>query len=936
LKRKIPVAVLLVVLGLWLGLRRGRRVESAPLDKHPAQAAFLVTFGLDDQTFGAGNEQNDWNGSVTCPSCQIAGWQFDSHDELTGTSWKCSTRRELYWDTPYERKLERTTQTSRVTRKGILIELAKPTSEAIRVETRQGSFSFPGNLVIGDAPKYFLSSRVSVAAVPASEALATNPAEVEDYPSLTETRDGTLWMAYQSWADGADRIFVRRRSNGVWANPEEVTESTGDYFRTAIAQDGAGRVWVVWAAQVDSNFDLYAGSFDGTRWSGIERLTSAPNSNIFHTLIADAKGNLYLAYQSARSGNFDIYMRIFDGRTWSPEIQVSSDPANDWEPALAVAPDGSVTVLWDTYANGSYNVVGRTWHAGTLGPLLPITHSSAFAARVSAQYDQQGRLWLAWDQGDFNWGKDFGFAIPASGRGLLTRRQTRVAVIEDGRLVQTLSPISECVPVDLSLVYHHPTIRLDAAGNPWVFFRTRINLPVTQAQAQFRALWRLEATTYRSGRWTPMIEFTQGYGRIDMPVAVTLQNDGKLAVAWVTDGRQWPLGRPQEPDVRFATIPSSPAQAAPEFVAYQPPADYLPPSHPQEAEDIQRVREYRVNIGGQTLRIARGDMHRHTDESWDGNRDGSLDDAYRYALDAAGFDYLGVTDHKGDPEDTAGYSWWRIQKAVDLYTIPGRFTPLYSYERSVRWPNGHRNVFFALRGRPIFDIPEEEQKGAIGASGLFAHLRRLGGVAVPHTSATGAGTDWRDYDPVLQPLVEIYQGYGQDYGGSQEMPGGPRAPTLEQAGRFAGGFVSDAWAKGIKMGVEASSDHVSTHISYACFYVTQLSREGILAAMKSRHSYAATDNIIVDLRMGDYFMGDAFQAANVPPLKVDISGTGPLGRVDVIRNNLIVYSTESTNSQMRLTWVDAHPLEGQAWYYVRVEQSDGQLCWSSPIWVERK
>ena len=206
----------------------------------------------------------------------------------------------------------------------------------------------------------------------------------------------------------------------------------------------------------------------------------------------------------------------------------------------------------------------------------------------------------------------------------------------------------------------------------------------------------------------------------------------------------------------------------------------------------------------------------------------------------------------------------------------------------------------------------------------------------PHTSATGAGTDWRDSDPDLQPIVEIYQGYGQDFGGSQEMPGAPRAPTLKEAGRFAAGFVSDAWAKGIKMGVESSSDHVSTHISYACFYVNQVSREAILAAMKGRHSYAATDNIFVDLRMGEHFMGDSFQAPSVPPLTVYVSGTGPLGRVEVIRNNLIVYTTGGTSSEMRFTWVDAHPLEGEAWYYVRILQSDGQICWSSPIWVQRQ
>jgi hypothetical protein len=927
-KRKILIVVSMIALSISLGLRRERRAVSAPVVENPGRHAFLIQFGLDDKA------EVDWTGNVSCSSCRVSGWQFSSSDTVSGKSWKCSTRRELYWDTPYERRMKHTSTRSKVTHKGILIELERQELEPIRVGTRQGAFSFSGSLVIGDAPQSYLNGRASATAVPATEALATDSPEAVDYPSITETQDGTLWLAYQAWTDGGDRVLVTRFAHSEWSPPESVTDSPGDYFRTAIAQDSAGRIWVVWAAQVDSNFDLYARSYEAGHWARIERLTSAPNSDIFHTMTRGADGKLYLAYQSARSGSFAVYMRILDGHEWSPEIKVSSDSGDNWEPALAAAPDGSVTILWDTYARGNYDIVARTWREGKLGPEFPIAQSGASEARVSAQYDPQGRLWMAWDEGDWNWGKDYGLAISESGRGLLVRRQTRVAVLGNGRLLETANSISESVPEDLRQVFHHPTLRLDSSGNPWVFFRTRVNLPQTHDRSQFRALWRLEATTYRNGHWTPMIEMTQGYGRIDMPASVFPRRDGSLAVAWSCDGRTWPLGRPLQSALRFATIPSGAAGAPFEFVNYKPSDDNLAPSHPNEDADLERIHAYRANLDGRSLHIVRGDMHRHTDESWDGNRDGSLDDAYRYALDAAGFDYLGVCDHKGDEEDPAGYSWWRIQKAVDLYTIKGRFTPLYSYERSVQWPNGHRNVFFTLRGRPILNIPSTEESGEVGASKLYEYLRRYGGVVAPHTSATGAGTDWRDSDDELQPIVEIYQGYGQDFGGSQEMPGAPRAPTEQQAGRFATGFVTQAWAKGIKMGVEASSDHVSTHISYACFYVNQVSRDAIMAAMKARHSYAATDNIVIDLRMGGHFMGDSFQASSVPTLNVYISGTATLARIEVIRNNLIVYSTRGANSEMRFSWLDNHPQEGQSWYYVRLEQSDGQICWSSPIWVQ--
>ena len=41
---------------------------------------------------------------------------------------------------------------------------------------------------------------------------------------------------------------------------------------------------------------------------------------------------------------------------------------------------------------------------------------------------------------------------------------------------------------------------------------------------------------------------------------------------------------------------------------------------------------------------------------------------------------------------------------------------------------------------------------------LYRYLKELGGICAVHTSATSMGTDWRDNDPVVEPIVEIYQG----------------------------------------------------------------------------------------------------------------------------------------------------------------------------------
>ena len=61
------------------------------------------------------------------------------------------------------------------------------------------------------------------------------------------------------------------------------------------------------------------------------------------------------------------------------------------------------------------------------------------------------------------------------------------------------------------------------------------------------------------------------------------------------------------------------------------------------------------------------------------------------------------------------------------------------------------------------------------------------------------------------------------------------------------GFVDLALEKGYKLAFQASSDHVSTHLSYCNIYATAVTREAVLDGFKKRHVYGATDNILADV-----------------------------------------------------------------------------------------
>jgi hypothetical protein len=369
---------------------------------------------------------------------------------------------------------------------------------------------------------------------------------------------------------------------------------------------------------------------------------------------------------------------------------------------------------------------------------------------------------------------------------------------------------------------------------------------------------------------------------------------------------------------------------------------------------VARIRAHRVDSGGRSFRIFRGDLHRHTDLSLDGANDGSLLDAYRYARDPADMDFLGVSDHTDGVDDL--YAWWRTQKIADIFQAPGSFVAFYGYERSVEYPNGHRNVFFAGRGARITPISDGEVSGYEGTETLYSYLRRRDGFSIPHTTGRTSGTDWRDSDPRYEPLVEIYQGMRDSY----EDPDAPRplgrgpawfdpsAPVPRASSSIGSpsfrrsGFVSHALSKGYRLGFIASSDHVSTHLSYAFLIAETLTPEDLLEAVRARRTYAATDNILLDVRFqgsdGEHLMGEAFASSWPIRVRVRVIGTAPIRQVDVIRDNVVVHSVQPGTDEVEFTYVDdatpAGPVApAERYYYVRVVQEDGAMAWGSPAWV---
>ena len=81
-------------------------------------------------------------------------------------------------------------------------------------------------------------------------------------------------------------------------------------------------------------------------------------------------------------------------------------------------------------------------------------------------------------------------------------------------------------------------------------------------------------------------------------------------------------------------------------------------------------------------------------------------------------------------------------------------------------------------------------------------------------------------------------------------------------------------------------------------------------------------------------MGDSIRINEIPQVRVSVRGTGPIHNIQIIKDNAYVYTVRPGVREAAFTFRDADARPGESYYYVRVQQEDGQMAWASPIWVD--
>jgi len=294
-----------------------------------------------------------------------------------------------------------------------------------------------------------------------------------------------------------------------------------------------------------------------------------------------------------------------------------------------------------------------------------------------------------------------------------------------------------------------------------------------------------------------------------------------------------------------------------------------------------------------------GNLHSHTSYS-DGV--GTPEDAYIYARDSAGIDFLAVTDHQNSLS-TEEYSDIRTQ--AENYTQDGVFVAIAGQEWTT--DSGHANVFEADHVFTSWTITElYEELGGSEWTATFNH----------------------PYDP-----LEAFDSFDYSFKGDAGMN------SMEVRNGFEIEQYIIALDKGWHIGVDGSQDnHEANWGDGPCWTVVLapfLTKQNILDAMANHRSYSTWDrNFELRFQANGRWMGESFSGVGDLSFYIDLYDPDTDDKINVVE----LYEDGSVIDTVFLdttyfTWEPTiEPNLGDHYYFITVNQLDQDNVVSSPIW----
>jgi len=322
-----------------------------------------------------------------------------------------------------------------------------------------------------------------------------------------------------------------------------------------------------------------------------------------------------------------------------------------------------------------------------------------------------------------------------------------------------------------------------------------------------------------------------------------------------------------------------------------------------------------------------GDVHQHSAHS-DGI--GTADEPYLRARHLYGDDFVALTDHESFLGKRIGPGEWRyLTRVAERHDEAERFATLIAFEWTGKmYPGpGHKVVYLPDAEGAVISRDDLSEGAA-----LVSAAAEAGAFAVPH-HVGWTGADEGAHHEKHQPVWEIcschgcYEHFAHELGQRGDLRDQMVDAVLRRGHRF--GFIASSDGHGLLYhhGMARKRDPFRTGL--AAVQAVDRTRDSILDAMRNRRCYATSGvKILLDMRADGRPMGSAFAEISEVTIEGVATGTGPLESLELVGPDGVVAVGRVEGAGAQLSARAAAP-----WLYLRVRQKDGEMAWSSPVFM---
>ena len=766
------------------------------------------------------------------------------------------------------------------------------------------------------------------------ECLTSDDTSYTDSPGIASDRKGTAWIVWLNrLKNDREVVCTRQYRNGKWSDTARITPDEGKYENPCIACTEHASPMAAWIRLKGDKWIIESSLYDGEKFGEVKTAVSNVSKVKNPCLIAGENGTFWLAWEAYKNGKFKIFLKEYKRKSWGKAVEVTNGEKNSYEPALALDKSGRVWIAYSVAEKGQKNICLTYYEpkTGKLGKVTMVAIKETYPYANSSPdviCDVEGKVWITWERR----------GVYKPGITAFGRMTCQVVCYDKGKLY-TVAPQSQAysgMEVFKGENDRFSHLAFDGHQRLWLFSR---------CSHTKRRSWGIRASLLEADRgWRLADSLIQKFpGRLDK-VQVALVEKDNFLIAWQGDDYlAAPITRVKSNIYVAKVLIPSPEEAVRRPVLKEVRAG----EYTGKVLGRPWVKRRKIKVGKEKYTLLFGNLHEHSNISrcWADCSDGTLDENYRYGRDVEGYDFVALTDHGYDLYETA---WRRTRRAAQFYNEPPYFVALPAYEWTLSGENkpagsGHRNVIFCSnedaarfvwKDKAVYGYNIHESNRIDKVWSLLRD-KEINAVTIPHHPADRTHPmDWDFHDPEYQTVVEIYQCRL-----SAECQGCPlqtQTPT-----RHKGCWVRDALARGYRLGIIASGDHNSMGIGVAAVFVKEVSRKGIIEALRARRCYGTTgDKIFIDFRMDGHLMGEEYTGAKFPEIEVKVEGTDKMKKIEVIKYDFwkkewkVIHTEKSQDSSQSFNYVD-NEFSADSLYYIRVIQDNNQLAWSSPIWVNK-